>query len=257
MNITTIRHGKRKLILVALLFLLLLILAAQSLGSALTARALPTSARLPIYATDDGTMRLSITFNCAWGADDIPEILDILDRYGVRATFFVVGVWAEQHPDAVRQIYARGHEIGNHSYSHRLPSQSTEAQLREEITRCSDAVERITGERPILYRAPSGDYTDAVVRVVEDMGMFAVKWSADSIDWKQDTTRSELIRRVLNRAQSGGIVLFHNDTAHTVSALEEIFTRLQERGFTFVPVSELIYRDGYTINSQGIQVKKH
>ncbi len=257
MHIFMIRRGKQKLT-VLVIFLLVLILG---LFFSLRGRAQPddvTAGRvLPIYGTDDDQMRLSVTFNCAWGAQDIPDILQILRQYNVRATFFVVGTWAEKYPEAVKMIHDAGHDLGNHSYSHQLPSHSTEAQLENEIRRCNEIVEQITGEKPILYRAPSGDYTETVVRLANRMGMAAIKWTADSVDWKQDVSKQALINRILNGAASGGILLFHNDTQHTVAALPEILERLTGRGFKFVPVSELIYQENYVINSQGIQVKKH
>lgn len=258
MNIFIIRRGKRKLTVLAILIGILLLTAGYSVGGQLASQVEDTQAgrTLPIYGTDDDSMRISLTMNCAWGAQDIPEILDILDQYQVRATFFVVGTWAEKYPDAVKLIYSRGHEIGNHSYSHRLPSQSTVEQLETEINRCNEIVEQITGEKPVLYRAPSGDYTNEVVQLANRLGMAAIKWTADSVDWKKDVSKTELINRILNGADSGGILLFHNDTQYTVAALPEILEQLTSRGFQFVPVSDLIYHENYEINAQGIQVKK-
>lgn len=259
MHIFIIPRGRRKLAVLVLLLLTVLLATGYWVGSHLILHRGDKEAGrvLPIYGTDDDTMRVSLTINCAWGAQDIPDILAILERYHVRATFFVVGTWAEKYPETVQSIYNAGHEIGNHSYSHRLPSQSTIAQLQTEIERCNDVIEEITGEKPILYRAPSGDYTKEVVELANQLGMAAIKWTADSVDWKKDVSKQELINRILNRASSGGILLFHNDTQHTVSALPEILEQLINRGFQFVPVSELIYQDNYEINAQGIQVKKH
>ena len=89
--------------------------------------------KLPIYSVDNNKREISLTINCAWGADDIDEILVILDNYNVKATFFVLGTWAETNPDKLLEIYYKGHEIGNHSYSHKLPSKSTKEQLEKEI----------------------------------------------------------------------------------------------------------------------------
>lgn len=259
MNIYIIPRGKRKLTVLVLMIALVLFGCGFMIGMGRDSAQTDLSAGriLPIYGTDDEDMRVSLTINCAWGAQDIPDFLEVLKKYNVRATFFVVGTWAEKNPEMVKKIYDAGHEIGNHSYSHRLPSQSTVEQLEQEIQRCNEIVKEITGEKPTLYRAPSGDYTEDVIRLANRLGMASIKWTADSVDWKKDVSKQELINRILNKSQSGGILLFHNDTQHTLSALPEILEQLLTRGFRFVPVSELIYQDNYEINAQGIQVKRH
>lgn len=259
MNIYIIPRGKRKLTVFVAIFTIVLLACGYMLGNKGNGlnRDAAVGRVLPIYGTDDETMRVSLTINCAWGAQDIPDFLEVLKRYNVRATFFVVGTWAEKYPDMVKRIYDAGHEIGNHSYSHRLPSQSTQSQLENEIQRCNEIVEQITGVKPVLYRAPSGDYTEEVIGIAHHLGMASIKWTADSVDWKKDITKKDLVNRILNRTQSGGILLFHNDTQYTLEALPEILEQLSARGFSFVTVSDLIYQDNYEINAQGIQVKKH
>ena len=259
MNVYIIPRGKRKLLVLIAVFASVLLTCGYLLGNKDDGFHQDSSGGrvLPIYGTDDETMRISLTINCAWGAQDIPDFLEVLKQYNVRATFFVVGTWAEKYPDMVKRIYEAGHEIGNHSYSHRLPSQSTREQLEQEIRRCNEIVEQITGVKPVLYRAPSGDYTEDVINLANRLGMASIKWTADSVDWKKDISKKDLINRILNRTQSGGILLFHNDTQYTLEALPEILEQLSARGFCFVPVSELIYQDNYEMNAQGIQVKKH
>lgn len=253
MRIHYIRHGKYILTAVIAVVAVMAIYTLGSLSRQYGEAVNAVAPKLPIYCTDDDTMRVGLTINCAWGAEDIPEILDILDRAEIQATFFVLGVWAEKNPEMLKQIYERGHEIGNHSYSHKLPSKSTAKQLGEEIDKCNDAVESILGIRPNLYRAPSGDHTDTLLDLVESKGMYAIKWSVDSIDWRDDMTASDIISRVTGRTTSGSILLFHNDTKHTVSVLPEIISHLQGEGYRFVKISELIYKDHYRIDNQGMQ----
>lgn len=256
MKIAYIRHGKIKLIVFAVLIGLLAIFALYSAGhSAAQNVSKAASAKLPIYCTDNENREIALTINCAWGADDIEDILNTLDRYGVKASFFVLGTWAEQYPEKLKMIYERGHEIGNHSYSHKLPSKSTEAQLAEEIDKCSDAVEKIIGIRPDLYRAPSGDITDTVLNLSEARGMYNIKWSVDSIDWRKDMTRDNIINRVLGRTSSGSILLFHNDTQYTKDVLPEIIDRLQKEDYKFVTVSSLIYKTDFYIDNTGKQCR--
>ena len=254
MKIAYIRHGKIKLIVFAVLLALLGLFALHSVGrSAALNASRAASVKLPIYCTDNDNREIALTINCAWGADDIEEILDTLDHYEVKATFFVLGTWVEQYPEKLRMIYEGGHEIGNHSYSHKLPSKSTEEQLAEEIDKCNDAVEAVLGIRPELYRAPSGDITDTVMELAENRGMYNIKWSVDSIDWRKDMTKENILNRVLGRTESGSILLFHNDTQYTKDILPEIIDRLQKEDYKFVKVSSLIYKTDFYIDNTGKQ----
>ena len=245
---------KRFLIPVMILVLAgILVYAAESAVGDIGA-AMETNT-LPIYGTDEENMRISLTINCAWGAEDIPEILSTLEEYQVHATFFVLGIWAEKYPEAVKLIYEKGHEIGNHSYSHKLPSKSTPAQMAAEIDRCNEAVSDVLGIKPAFYRAPSGDYNDKVLELAHDRGMISVQWSVDSLDWMSDKSAQDIINRVTGKTQPGSILLFHNDTKHTAEVLPEIIFHLQQEGYTFVPVGELLIKDNWYIDSNGIQKK--
>lgn len=254
MKIAYIRHGKIKLIVLAILISILAVFAILTAGrSAAQNVSKSASVKLPIYCTDNENREIALTINCAWGAGDIADILNTLDEYQVKATFFVVGTWAEQNPSQLRLIYERGHEIGNHSYSHKLPSKSTAEQMAAEIDKCNDIVEKVLGFRPALYRAPSGDITDTVLDLAEERGMFNIKWSVDSIDWRDDMTKENIINRVLGRTVSGSILLFHNDTKYTKDVLPIIIDRLQKEDYKFVPVSSLIYKSDFYIDNTGKQ----
>ena len=239
-------------VLLAVLTGILFFAVSGAAGSVREAAA--AAKKLPVYSVDnDNSKEIALTVNCAWGADDIPEILDIFDRYQVKCTFFVLGVWAEKNPEAVRQMVGRGHEIANHSYSHKLPSKSSKAQLQEEIVKCNEAVRKITGTTPAYYRAPSGDYTETALLLAEQNGMTAVQWSVDSLDWMKDKSRADLVNRVTGNVASGSIILFHNDTNYTVAALPEILEHLQKEGYRFVTVGDLLLSGDTVIDSQGVQ----
>lgn len=254
MKIAYIRHGKIKLIIFSVLILSLIIFALHNAGkSAAQNVARAASVKLPIYCTDNENREIALTINCAWGADDIEDILNTLDKYQIKATFFVVGTWAEKYPEKLKMIYERGHEIGNHSYSHKLPSKSSKEQLAVEIDQCNEAVEKVIGIRPELYRAPSGDITDTVLDLAEARGMYNIKWSVDSIDWRKDMTKDNILNRVLGRTVSGSILLFHNDTQYTKEILPQIIDHLQKEDYKFVKVSSLIYKTNYYIDSTGKQ----
>jgi polysaccharide deacetylase family sporulation protein PdaB len=251
-----IRSYKVKPFVIPVLFLLLagiLFYAVFSAaGSAEDAAA--SVKKLPVYSVDnDDSKQIALTVNCAWGAQDIPEILDTFDKYHIKCTFFVLGVWAEKNPEALKLIYARGHEIANHSYSHKLPSKSSEEQIKEEIVKCNEAVNKIIGITPTFYRAPSGDYTDTALTLAEKLGMTPIQWSVDSLDWMKDKSQSDIVSRVTGKISSGSIILFHNDTNYTAAALPEIIEHLQKEGYQFVTVGDLLLKGDCIIDNNGVQ----
>ena len=123
-----------------------------------------TTRELPVYNVDTEEKVLSISFDAAWGNANTEGILNILDQYGVKTNFFLVGFWAEKYPELVAELQARGHEVGNHSATHPHMSKLSDSQIREELKRCSDLVQSITGKPTTLFRPPYGEYNDEVVR---------------------------------------------------------------------------------------------
>ncbi len=208
--------------------------------------------KLPIYCTDRSDNRIALTFDAAWGDEDTPLLIDILGRYNINATFFVVGEWVDRCSDSVKALSDAGHEVMNHSDTHPHMPQLSHEKMLEELNNCNDKIEAITGVRPTLHRAPYGDYSNASLAACEELGMYTVQWDVDSLDWK-DLSADEITSRVVSRAQSGSIVLFHNAALHTPEALPSIIEALQAKGYSFCKVSELIYTDNYTINHEGRQ----
>lgn len=158
-------------------------LAANQLGKAVFANA--DKRVLPIYSVETIEKTLALGFNCAWEDDDVPQILQILKENDVKATFFMVGQWVEEYPQSVKAIYDAGHEMGNHSYSHPDMTSLSREQIRQQIQKCDDAVEKVTGIRPKLFRAPSGAYNNSVVETAMAMGHSAIQW-----DCEQSHTKS-------------------------------------------------------------------
>lgn len=207
---------------------------------------------LPIYsvARDDKTVALS--FDAAWGNEDTPELLRILAEHEVHATFFLVGGWADRYPESVRALAQGGHEVMNHSDTHPHCAQLTKEEIQAEINACSDKVEELTGVRPWLFRCPYGEYNDTTISAVSELGMTAIQWDVDSLDWK-GISASEITERVLSKVRSGSIVLFHNAAEHTPEALPGIIEALQEQGYRIVPISELLLTGDYGIDHTGQQ----
>lgn len=214
-----------------------------------------TTRQMPIYCVEpeEGEKKIAISFDAAWGADDTDTLIEILGKYNVRATFFLVGQWVDTYPEEVRKLAEAGHEIMNHSNTHPYFTQCSTEKVIEEIESCNDKIEAITGVRPTLVRCPYGDYNDSVVNTIRSLGMEPIQWSIDSLDWKDSSTASSICERVTGLAQPGGIILCHNDAEYTPDALEEILKTLIDQGYTFVPISELILSGSYTIDHAGMQ----
>jgi len=211
---------------------------------------------IPIYSVDCSENKVSITFDCAWGASDIPSILETLKEENIKATFFVVGMWAEKYPDSVKMIAEEGHEVANHSYSHLRMGVLDSNRTKQEISKCTEVIERLTGKTTNLFRAPYGDYNNNVISTAKDMGYYSIQWDVDSLDWKPEISKETILNRVVNNVKKGSIILFHNDTKYTAEVLPSVIKALKEKGYKFVPVSELIYKDNYTIDATGRQSKK-
>lgn len=220
--------------------------AVTSVGGKAAAR------QLPIYRVGRGDKKISLTFDVAWENSNTEELIDILDDFDARATFFITGDWCDRYPDDVRAFHSAGHEIGNHSDAHPHVEGINVNDLINDTREASRKISVLTGEEPTLYRAPYGEYDDSLITTIEGMGMNVIQWDVDSIDWKEPTPE-EIKERVLKNTKSGSILLFHNDLENTTEALPQILTELKKEGYEFVPVGELIYREDYTIDANGEQ----
>ena len=209
--------------------------------------------KLPIYSVGTEEKKVAISFDCAWGTDYTETLLNIMEREKVVSTFFMVEFWTTKYPDLVKKIAGGGHAIGTHSTTHSYMSKLTEAQIEEELTRSSMAIKAVTGEEVTLFRPPYGDYDDLLIETAERLGLYTIQWDVDSLDWK-NLSAAEIAARVTSGVKNGSIVLFHNNGLHTAEALPLIFSTLQNRGYEFVPVGELIYRENYTIDVTGRQI---
>ncbi len=213
-----------------------------------------TVRKLPIYSVETSEKKISISFDCAWGVDYTDSLLQTLKRENVRATFFMVEFWTNKYPEYVKKIDESGNEIGTHSATHPKMSKLAKEKIMAELTSSSQAIEKITGKKVELFRPPYGDYDDLLIETATDMGLFTIQWDVDSLDWK-NLSANEIAMRVINRVREGSIILCHNNGLHTAEALPVILDTLKNKGYTFVPIGELIYRDGYTMDSTGRQIK--
>ena len=176
----------------------------------------------------------------------------MLEQYKVKATFFVVGNWADDYPDTCKAIAEAGHEVMNHSNAHdHFNSLSAEAIVAD-VQKCNEKIMAVTGVCPTLIRCPYGEYDDHVIAAIRSMGMEPIQWDVDSLDWK-GISAEEITRRVTGKLQCGSIVLFHNAGEHTPEALPAILDYLNREGYRLVPISEIILGGEYTIDHTGKQ----
>lgn len=211
---------------------------------------------LPIYCVDCGSdKKIALTFDAAWGNEDTHKILEILDKQDVKVTFFMTGGWVEAYPDDVRAILDAGHDLGNHSENHKNMSQLSNAEKKDELMKVHEKVKELTGYEMFLFRPPYGDYDNDVITTASACGYYSIQWDVDSLDWKNFGVDS-ILQTVTNHKHldSGSIILCHNGAKYTADALDTMITSLKEKGYTFVPVSELIYRENYHMNHEGRQI---
>lgn len=197
-----------------------------------------TSPNRPYYHGVRGKDQISITINVDWGSEFIPGMLKVLDVKGIKATFFVTGNWVKKNSEMLKIIAQKGHEIGNHGYSHLHPTQLTNNSLVELIKRNEELIYEITGKKTKLFAPPYGEVDERISRVASSIGYSTIMWSADTIDWQRPAPEI-IVQRAINKIDDGGILLMH-PTNPTVNALGEIIEVLQQRGYNFVTVSELI-----------------
>lgn len=212
-----------------------------------------TKKKVPIYSVDMTEKKVAITFDTSWGVDNTEEILKVLDRNNVKGTFFLIGVWIDKHPSQAKEIFNRGHEIGNHSNSHPDMKYISKEKVVQEIAITDAKIMKLTGKGTNLFRFPSGSYNAEAVAAVESTNHLPIQWDVDSIDWKEYGVDVEY-ERVINKTRPGSIILFHNGAKYTPESLDKIIKELKSQGYQFVKVSDLIYKDNYNVDISGKQI---
>ena len=174
---------KHKRVLSALALLLAVTLIFWTVNSPVMVGASASQRQLPVYCVQRQDKVAALSFDAAWGNEDTQTLIDILNKYRIHATFFVVGSWVEKYPESVKALSDNGNEVMNHSSSHAHFSQLTTEQIKADITSCNDRIAAITGTAPTLFRCPYGEYDDHVITAVREMGMEPIQWDVDSLDW--------------------------------------------------------------------------
>ena len=195
------------------------------------------------YSKRNSQNKIALTFDDGPHPRYTPKILDILDRYNVKATFFIIGIIARNYPDTLKMVAERGHQIGNHTFTHEYVKGKSIENINIDLKSCENEIYKICGEKTVVFRPPGGliDHISVSQSDVFD-GYDIIYWSIDTLDWAHKSPE-EIAEKVLGNVKSGDIILMHDyigKNSPTPEALEIILPKLIERGFEFVTVSELI-----------------
>lgn len=204
---------------------------------------IPCVAECEVYrSVKTNSNQIAITFDDGPHPYLTERILDLLDEYHAKATFFMVGVNVLNYPNVAREVIDRGHEVGNHTFSHKHLYRMNEETISDELGKCENALEELCEYRPHLFRPPEGAINTYIEHCSEKSDYKLILWSIDTKDW-ENKDPSIIVENVLDRVQPGDIILMHDFIGHhskTPEALEILLPALIERGFEPVTVSRLL-----------------
>lgn len=190
------------------------------------------------YNGNENSNKISLMINVYWGTEYLDGMLDILDKYDVKTTFFVGGTWAVKESDMLTKIYEKGHEIGNHGYGHKDQDKLSREDNKKEILTTHNIVKDLLGIDMTLFAPPSGAYSKTTVEVANELSYQTIMWTRDTIDWR-DKDANLIYSRAIKNAKGGDLVLMH-PTQKTLEALENIIVELQSKGFKLTTVSDAL-----------------
>ena len=194
------------------------------------------------FSVNDSEKRIALSFDDGPLAGKTDKILDVLARYGIKATFFMVGSQANYCPETAVRVVNEGHEIGNHTNNHKSLAALSEEELDEEISFAEEEIYKACGYIPSLFRPPEGVCTERISRAAKNRGYSIIMWSVDTLDW-QGKSAQVICENVLSNVKPGAVILMHDGIfaqSHTAESLELLIPALQAEGYTFVTVGELI-----------------
>ena len=203
-----------------------------------------------VWSVDTDEKVVAFTFDDGPNETYTPQLLDILARKEVKATFFLLGKHVEKHPEIVKRIHSEGHEIGNHSFKHSFLPLYTKSYVKRQINSTSALIEKTVGTMPIYFRPPMGLFTPSMLDAISESGMTTVVGEVYPRDPYNPGT-DKIVERVLNRIKPGSIIILHDsgtfgkvDRSQTIAAVSIIIDRLREQGYRFLTVRELIGLNG-------------
>ena len=192
----------------------------------------------PVFQGNPDQPQIALACNVFWGEEYLPDMLKTLDENNIHITFFIGGSWANKYPEVLKDLANRGHELGNHTYSHPHPNNLSKEKNKEQIIKTEELVTSITGTKTILYAPPYGEYNNTVLLAAQELDYTTIMWSIDTIDWKRPPP--EIIKeRVLKKLHNGAIILMH-PTAPTAQVLPGLIAEIKKRGYTITTVSDIL-----------------
>ena len=247
---------KRSLMSIGFCLLIAIVVAAVAITSTVgVVQTASTEREIPIYCVETDKKQVALSFDAAWGNEQTDTLLEILDKYKVKCTFFLVGDWVDNFPESVKKIAEKGHDVGNHSNTHPHMTGLSTSDMTGEIQACNEKIKKITGKDTTLFRAPYGDYNNDVVRSVNGCNMYCVQWDVDSLDWK-DPTPEQITKNVTNKLKDGSIILMHNGATNTPEALPMVIEGIKNAGYEIVPISQILLKGEYYTDVQGMMCPK-
>ena len=210
--------------------------------------------RVPVYNVATEEKQVAISFDAAWGADKTEGILEILKEYDATATFFLVGFWVDKYPEMVKAIDEAGIEIGTHSNTHPDMAKLDKATVKSELSTSMTKITNITGKDVKVFRPPYGSYNNTLLETCDELGLTAIQWDVDSLDWK-GISAGDITKRVVDKVKNGSIILMHNNADNVLDALRLVLDSLKLKGYKVTSVGELIYHEDFTIDRNGVQHK--
>ena len=246
---------KKNTIIRAIVFVVL-IAAAIIYTQVIAADSTPTigaaTKSMPVCSVETEDPAVAITIDTAFGDDFTDEILKVLEEKQVKATFFVMGLWAQKNPEKLAAIVKAGHEVENHSMNHQRYTEMTADEIKNDAEKARDTLKVATGKSTVFLRQPYGAYNDQSIDALTGDGFVPVNWNVDSKDWKQ-IGRQAIRDNVINNTKKGSIIIFQNNIADTPLALGDIIDDLKAKNFQMVKLSDFLMTDNYMVDESGVQ----
>ncbi len=202
----------------------------------------PISSNYPISSGNKALPEIALTFDDGPNPYYTPQVLAVLQRFGIKATFFDIGYLAKDYPTLVQQEYRAGHIVGQHSWSHPDLTRLSVSNVRYQLATASDAIQSATGRRPAFFRPPYGAVNSTVMQQAKALDLSVILWNDDPRDWSMPGV-NVIIQRAVGEAHNGTIILMHDgggNRSQTIAALPTIIMTLQSRGFRFVTMQQLV-----------------
>ena len=239
-SVVKMKNLKRWIIIIILALFAAIYLLTQTVGS-YSVFSTEKGPRALTRSGNEDSKQVSLTFNISWGQEKVHDILALLEKEKIQATFFVSGEWAERHPEIVDKIVEGNHELGMLGYQYKSYVEQDLEDVRKDLRKATDVFRKLGYSNIELLRPPNGHFNEDVLKTADQMGFSVIYWSINPNDWKNPGT-DVIVKTVIDETKGGDIILLHASDAikQTDSALMEIIPALKKQKLSFVTISELI-----------------